>query len=105
MLTDDEWSLIRAFKSVTSTGNGSGTLRIALVFGAVAAVAALFATPWLEKTARIAAAKGGVDTVTTGSVSSGNGGSTYVIRRSILQESTDAVCVIAANGRSEGDCP
>lgn len=105
MLTDDEWSIIRTLKNAASEGAGSGALRIALLFGALAVGAAIFATPLLEKQARSLAAAGNVDTVTTGSIAKSGGASTYVVRRSVLQDTADSVCIINANGSSSGDCP
>lgn len=105
MLTDDEWSIIRTLKNAAADGAGSGALRVALLFGALAVGAAIFATPMLEKKSRSLAAAGNVDTVTTGSIANNGGSSTYVVRRSVLQGSADSVCIIKANGSSSGDCP
>lgn len=104
MLTDDEWSLIRAFKDVASPASGPGPLRLALLAGAVAIVAAVALTPMVARKAMSIARAGNIDPVTTGSIQKAPG-STYTIRRSVLQDTPDSVCIIRANGASDGDCP
>jgi hypothetical protein len=94
---DDPQRRIRAYKA------GMGVLRVTLLFGSAAVALALLATPYLagQSHQRISdARRGGLDLMSTGSV----GGETYIVRRSVLQASPDAVCVIRDNGRSSGDC-
>jgi len=47
-----------------------------------------------------------VDMMSTGSISPGNqrSGSTYIVRRSVLQADPNAVCVIRQNGTRSGAC-
>lgn len=103
-MTDDEWSLIRAFKDIASPETGSGALRLALLAGAVAVAAAVVLTPIVSRQAQRIAASGSVDPVTTGSIAKAPG-STYTIRRSVLQDTPESVCIIRQNGASDGDCP
>ncbi|MBN9072158.1 MAG: hypothetical protein J0H34_11275 [Rhizobiales bacterium] len=44
----------------------------------------------------------GLDTMATGSTRTA--GKSYIMRRSILQSSPNAVCIISADGRRSGDC-
>jgi hypothetical protein len=57
----------------------------------------------VERQAESLASASSLDPTTTGSV---KGGKTerYVIRRSVLQASPDATCVISAAGTRSGDC-
>ena len=104
MLTDDEWNLIRALKTAGYGGSGSPVLRAALLFGGLAVLAALLLAPFAEnQMGRLLASAPDVDPVMTGSVATQRA-TTYTIRRSILQASPDAVCIISSNGVRSGDC-
>ena len=85
----------------------AGSLRFALIFGAAAIALALFVTPFAERQARalIASGPSGLDTMSTGSISSDRGGGgAYTIRRSVLQSTPQSVCIIRNNGSRTGDC-
>lgn len=104
MLTEDEWILIRAFKGMRSGASGIGVLRLAILFGGVAIAAALLLTPAMERrVSGLVATYGDLDRMTTGSVGASRG-TTYTIRRSVLQGSPDAVCIIGADGGKSGSC-
>jgi hypothetical protein len=77
-----------------------GALRITLLFGAAAVALALIAAPLLESRSGFAGS-GGLDMTSTGSI---GGTTSYTIRRSVLQSSPDAVCIIRADGSRSGDC-
>jgi hypothetical protein len=76
-----------------------GALRITLLFGAAAVALALIAAPLLES--RDGSGGAGLDMTTTGSI---GGTTSYTIRRSVLQSSPDAICIIRADGSRSGDC-
>jgi hypothetical protein len=84
-----------------------GILRIALLFGSAAVALALIIAPIADSQTRSYVAQDGgpvgVDTMTTGSIK-GGGRDLYTIRRSVLQSSPEAVCVIRADGSRTGDC-
>lgn len=103
MLTDDEWGLIRSLRNVGVSGSGSGVLRAALLFGAVAVAMAVFVAPMVEKKAESLAASSSLDPLTTGAVKNGKAAQ-YTIRRSVLQQTPDSVCVISNRGIRTGDC-
>lgn len=103
MLTDDEWSLITSLKNAGSGKDGSGALRIALLFGAFAVVLAVFLAPAVEKKAESIAASSSLDTMTTGAINGGKS-ARYTIRRSILQDSPNAACIISGAGTRSGEC-
>ncbi len=85
----------------------AGSLRFALIFGAAAIALALFVAPFAQKQADAILARGpvGLDTMSTGSIGPArSGGGTYTIRRSVLQSSPQAVCIIRPGGARTGDC-
>lgn len=85
-----------------NSANEWGILRITLLFGAAAVAMALIAAPLLESRSGSALARNaGVDMMSTGSI---GGTTSHTIRRSVLQSSPDAVCIIRANGARSGDC-
>lgn len=104
MSLDKDWDLIRSDGYNRVTEAGMGLLRITLLFGSAAIALALLIAPMLDRSSHdeLAVREGfaGVDTMSTGSV----GQRTYTIRKSVLQSSPDAVCVIGQNGRRSGDC-
>ncbi len=77
-----------------------GALRITLLFAAAAVALALIAAPLLESRSGFLARNAGVDLMSTGSIS----GTSYTIRRSVLQSSPDAICIIRSDGARSGDC-
>ncbi len=83
----------------------SGALRVALLFGSVAVAFALILTPIIDRGAGSVMAKRAVSTeldrIATGSVSDNK---VYTIRRSVLQSSPSAVCVISQDGVQRGSC-
>jgi hypothetical protein len=100
---ENDWDVVHNDRGGWSGGAGMGILRIALLFGSVAIALALILTPLLDGETRYAdgGQPFGVDDEATGSIGKGN---TYTIRRSVLQSTPDAVCVIDSNGRESGDC-
>jgi hypothetical protein len=79
-----------------------GALRITLLFGAAAVALALIAAPLLESRGGLGfVGSAGLDMTSTGSI---GGTNSYTIRRSVLQSSPDAVCIIRADGSRSGDC-
>ena len=79
-----------------------GALRITLLFSAAAVVLALIAAPLLESRSGSGLARNArVDLMSTGSI---GGTTSYTIRRSVLQSSPDAICIIRSDGARSGDC-
>ena len=104
MSLDKDWDLIRSEGYNRVTEAGMGLLRITLLFGSAAIALALLVAPMLDKSSYedVAVREGfaGVDTMSTGSV----GQRTYTIRKSVLQSSPSAVCIIGQNGKRSGEC-
>ncbi|MBW3096477.1 hypothetical protein [Pseudohoeflea coraliihabitans] len=85
---------------------GIGPLKLACLFAGAAVVSALLLTPILavDQSARIAYAPDAYDSILTGSIPARQTHSTYTIRKSILQQRPDAICIIHPGGRTSGDC-
>lgn len=106
MSIGDDWEQPRPRRGWGASGAGMGVLRLALLFGSAAVALALIITPFVARQAERmpgAASTRGLDTMATGSIGQRNPVS-YTIRRSVLQGSADAVCVIHPDGTSIGDC-
>lgn len=82
----------------------SRPVRTALLFAAVAAGLALTLAPLAERrvNALVASNGSGIDRMSTGSIAPST--NNYTIRRSVLQSSPNAVCIIRPNGVRSGDC-
>ena len=104
MQGDEDWERLRGSRADRSLPRIS-PVRVALLFGTAAIALALFATSYLADQGRTLYADGahplGLDTMATGSISAGR---TYTVRKSVLQSSPDAVCIIEENGRRTGEC-
>lgn len=98
----DDWDNTRGERGFP----GLGLLRPVLLFGSAAIAAALMLVPVLEDASSDLADAGpqGLDLTSTGSIAPAGGTGHYVVRRSVLQSSPDAVCVIRADGARAGDC-
>lgn len=95
MRTDDDWN-----GSQPGFAPG-GAIRLALIFGSVAVALGLIIAPLAEDRLTRKASTAGLDFMSTGSVGADR---SYTIRRSVLQSTPDAVCIIRANGARSGDC-
>ncbi|MBX9465451.1 MAG: hypothetical protein KL840_21190 [Aquamicrobium sp.] len=103
----DDWEAPRAARGWSLGPAGMGALRVTLLFGSAAVALALILTPMLEdRTRKIAysAYPAGVDMMPTGSIGQRSNPGAYTIRRSVLQPSPNAVCIIRGNGMRTGDC-
>jgi len=103
MSADRDWELLRNDRAWRVEDAGMSVLRVALLFGSVAVALALLIVPMLDRDASFLSARpgAGVDVMSTGSI---GGGSSYTIRRSVLQDSPNSVCIIRSNGTRSGDC-
>ncbi len=108
MHPESEWNRIQDDRNSWLGVAGMGAVRVALLFGSAAVALALIIAPFAESqtrsyTAQFDSYPEGLDTMSTGSVASGQSGR-YVVRRSVLQPSPDSICVIRSNGARSGDC-
>jgi hypothetical protein len=97
------WDDERETKSFNIADNGA--LRVALLFGSAAVAFALILTPFIDRGAGSVVAGRGMavelDQTATGSIAKSG---RYTVRRSVLQSSNRAVCIIRANGGQSGQC-
>lgn len=102
MNPEEQWNLVRGERTTRLETAGMGALRITLLFGSAVVAFALLATPILDmRTRPEARTMVDLDMTSTGSVQRGQA---YTIRRSVLQPTPDAVCIIRANGQRSGQC-
>lgn len=101
-----DWQAIRGDRGAFLGIAGVGILRATLLFGFAAIGLALILAPIADNQTRLLT-QGviGVDRMSTGSVSRRAAtGNDYTIRRSVLQETPSAICIIRANGSRSGNC-
>ena len=105
MYPEDEWDLVRNERGWSFANLGSGMLRASLLFGSAAIALALIIAPMLEDDGSGDVAQSefnpGIDRTVTGSVRYKG---VYTIRKSVLQNTPESVCVIRDNGIRSGDC-
>jgi hypothetical protein len=84
---------------------GTSLLRIVMLFGSVAVAIALIATQVLDSKYPDYMAQTdypvGIDQTITGTIARKD---RYTIRRSVLQDSPNSVCILRDNGTRSGDC-
>ncbi|MCO6387198.1 hypothetical protein [Aliihoeflea sp. 40Bstr573] len=94
----------RSFISQTS----AGILRVTLLFGSAVIALTLILVPIADKNARdrmfASVESPGIDRMSTGSIGPRSSAETYTIRRSVLQQSPSAVCIIRESGARSGSC-
>ncbi len=108
MQPEDDWELSRG-RGWDFASAGAGILRATLLFGTAGIALALILTPLLDNGGDDYLAQSdffdpGVDRTVTGSTGATGYKGGYTIRRSVLQESPDAICVIRNNGARSGAC-
>lgn len=104
-MNEEHWQETPEREFVVDRSNRMGTLNMALLFGTAAIALTLIVTPMLApgKADRMQASTMDYDNITTGSVPSHDGKTKrYTIRRSILQQNPDEVCIIQSNGTKNG---
>ena len=100
MEPEDEWNQIRSDR-LPMASFGVSALRLTLLFGSAAIALALILVPLVDDQPRSVAGAGDLDMMSTGAVLKDT---SYTIRRSVLQPSDDAVCIIQADGTQSGAC-
>ncbi|ODT06521.1 MAG: hypothetical protein ABS58_11205 [Mesorhizobium sp. SCN 65-20] len=105
MQADNEWDLIRPERQSSASRASAGILRFTLLFGLGAVALALIITPLIDRKMRPQIGQmrfDGIDYTATGSIGRNNNG--YTLRRSVLQKSPQAVCIIGQSGSRSGQC-
>ncbi len=106
-MDDEFWKAVREREQATGRSSPIGAINLALLFGTAAIALSLILTPLLADSTGdrdIAAGRQNFDMLTTGSIpaQSEKGARRYTIRRSVLQETPGAVCIIDINGNKSG---
>jgi hypothetical protein len=105
---ENDWDVVRNDRGWSAGSSGMGILRLTLLFGSAAVALALIIAPIADSQTRSYVAQDGgpvgVDTMATGSIKGGGYRNLYTVRKSVLQSSPEAVCVIRADGSRTGDC-
>ena len=102
MDSEAEWQSVRGDRGTIFGIASMGILRITLLFGSAAVALELILAPIAEsQTRQLVQGGDGLDRMSTGSISPSNG---YTIRRSVLQDSPTAICIIRDDGSRSGDC-
>ena len=105
MASKSEWDFVKIARPSRFAEAGIGMIRASLLFCSAAIVTALIAVPLLDRAPRapvIHANVGDLDMISTGSIP--REAARYTLRRSVLQSSPNAVCVIADSGARSGSC-
>ncbi|MBT9373149.1 hypothetical protein [Rhizobium sp. CSW-27] len=97
-MDEEFWKTVRTRKRALGRSGRAGVLNVALLFGTAAIALSLIVTPMLAKrqdSQRMAHVQEEFDLITTGSIKSDEQGTKhYTIRRSVLQTTPGAVCVV-----------
>lgn len=105
MANSSDWYTPRGSVRSSASAASMGVLRVVLLFGSAAAALAVILTPIADRQSRNYAQNvihPGIDRISTGSVQRYSG--KYTVRRSVLQNRPDSVCIIRDNGVRNGDC-
>ena len=101
-MDEEFWKTVRVRQRSARGSGKTGALNIALLFGTAAIALSLIVTPMLadrEDGRRLANVQEDFDRITTGSITPGEKGTKhYTIRRSVLQETPGAVCIVQGYG-------
>ena len=95
-----------AAQTRTFLGAGTGILRITLLFGSAAIALALVVAPLADRKSKSVvdyASSRSIDVVSSGRFKKA-AQSEDAIRRSVLQNSLDSVCIISSTGSKSGGC-
>lgn len=101
MEQESGWEVVRDRRGWNMREAGMGLLRVTLLFGLGIAALTIMIVPVLDKRGDDLADGAGIDSVQVGSIAKTD---TYTIRRSVLQPSPDAVCIIRRDGTRQGAC-
>jgi len=102
-MDEEFWKTVPVRQRSAYNSGKTGALNIALLFGTAVIALALILTPMLadrsDKQRRLADVQDDFDRITTGSIKPAEQGTKhYTIRRSVLQETPNSVCVVEGYG-------
>lgn len=106
MAIEDDWEAIRGDR-LDAQRERFSLVRPTLIFGAAGVTLAVLTALAAQDVAGgliAASQRPALDPIATGTVQQPPVERRYTIRRSVLQSSPDAVCIIAEDGGRRGDC-
>lgn len=104
MNNDEFWTSVYSGKGDSTSPARISLVRLVLLLGAAAVAIALIVPPLVNPQSHnrtYLAGQPALDFRTTGSIDRTQ---QYSVRRSVLQDSVDAVCIIDIYGNQSGDC-
>jgi len=101
MEQESGWDIVRSERGWSMREAGMGLLRATLLFGLGIAALTVITVPVLDKRSSEWAEGAGIDAMQVGSIDTSK---TYTIRKSVLQPSPDAICIIGQDGSRKGAC-
>ncbi len=101
MDSEREWFVARRGDQVDIKSAGMGLLRFSLLFGVCALALSVVAAPALQRKSEDWLSAGRTDPM---SVAATPRADVYTIRKSVLQQGPNSVCIIRPNGTQSGDC-
>lgn len=105
MVDDDFWRTVQDKDLVFEQARRTGVLNLALLFGTAVIALTLIVTPMVssrQAATVLANAPIDYDPISTGSIPDRGDTKRYTVRRSVLQETPGAVCIIDGDGQSSG---
>jgi hypothetical protein len=90
---------------VPTTAPRIGALNVAVIFGVAVVALTLILAPFVDRESSQLAgtvAPGAYDDIVTGSITTNSGPKRYIVRRSVLQDTPGAVCIINSDGSTSG---
>jgi hypothetical protein len=98
-----DWYQDRTEVAETKSGRSNGLISFSLTIAAAVVVLTVVATPYISSNVQVMTASTdvfGTDRIVTGTVASEQAMKRYTIRRSILQPSAGAVCIIPEGSKN-----
>lgn len=105
MVEKDQYEGVTKVAEASFEAPRSGALNVAVIFGVAAVAFTLILAPFVDrKSAHLAGtvAPAAYDDIVTGSISTNSGPKRYIVRRSVLQDTPGAVCIINSDGSTSG---
>jgi hypothetical protein len=106
MRDGDFWTTVADKYPENERSRHLSSMKVAVLFAGVGVLSALILTPILAvgHETRVAYAPDAYDNIITGSIPAQRSGRSYTIRKSVLQDAPNSICIIQPSGLKTGDC-
>ncbi len=104
MLADEEWKLIQSQRQFTTVMATSGILHVMPLFGFIAVAMTLIVTPLIKGKARSQIIQAGFEGLDFTAWGARSRTTYYALSRSVLWQSSQALCIIYDNSRRIDQC-